>query len=185
MSKNKVLLFTSLLTKTVFFFSVLIYLLFILVISHWHFNQSFYEHWYLKNGFQAGLDSFHINITEKDSEGISLSKLSHSMIYWLLLRTSIILFLVLTILRKLLNIIKSISSLQTFYDHNIKTFKSLSIIGFILSGIGFFNFGIVDGITNVHFTIPFGSLLFSAACLVLAEVFKEGKKLLDDSNAIV
>ncbi len=185
MSKNKIIQVSIWLTRSVIFLIGLALLLFTVLVIHWHFDKTFYQHWYLKNEFNAGLDSLAIHISGKESIGISLSELNNIMMYWLLLRNVVIMILVVIILFKVVRFLKSVRKVKTFYDENIRTFQVIARISFLLAAISFVNFGTVDGVTTTHFMLPYRPLLFAFGALVLSEVFKEGKALLEDSKSII
>lgn len=85
----------------------------------------------------------------------------------------------------MIEIFNSIIDLETFYDGNIKAFKKLVVLGLVVSVIAAFNFGFADGETMWNFTIPFRPLIYTSICLVMSEVFKEGKNLLEESRSII
>ncbi len=185
MNKNQIL------RVAIWIINVTIALVFLTLIGtlamlvHWHFDKSYYDHVYLVNGFKAGLDTINLTLSDAVLTNQSLGSLSPSNLYWLVLRSVIILILGLYILRVLLQIVKSIKNMETFYIQNIKSFNKLAFVGILSSLIVFFNFEFVSGEVNWHFTIPLPQILATAICLILREVFKEGMKLYKDSATIV
>ncbi|CAE7241737.1 unnamed protein product, partial [Symbiodinium microadriaticum] len=152
---------------------------------HWSYSPTSYENLYLVNGFQAGLNSFNIKVSHDKLTNICLADLEAVTLYWLLFRNSVILVIWFFGLRIVLNVLRSMRDLKTFYIENIRSFRRLAFLGLLSIGIAFFNFGIIDGGTLWNFTIPFGEILFTVMCLVLSEVFSEGFRLLEDSDSIV
>ncbi len=185
MKKNRIIQLSIWITKSVIAIVALVSLLTVIFVIHWHMDAAFYKNLYLVNGFQAGLNSFNLRFSGNELTNIRLSELGSATIVWIFIRNAVILAFVLVILNMIIAVLKSISNLETFYDQNIRNFRKIANIGFVLTLIAFFNFGTVDGVTSWNFTIPFQPLLFSSSFLVLAEVFKEGKRLAEDSKSIV
>ncbi|MDZ7774078.1 MAG: hypothetical protein U5K31_15245 [Balneolaceae bacterium] len=66
---------------------------------------------------------------------------------------------------------------------NIQSIARLAFAGFLL---GCFNFSLFEG-SNPHLQlgIALGPLMLSLGSLVLAEIFKEGRQLLEEQDLIV
>ena len=185
MKRESIIKLATGITWTVFIVSIALMIALVVLIVHWHIHPQFYNDWYLQNAFQAGLDSLHVRISRVDSSGISIGSLSAGMMWWLILRTSLILILMWIIILHVLRVLKSVASLQSFYEGNIRSFRMMAGVGLLVSAIAFFNFHDINNAMQWNFTIPFGPLVFSSFCLVLSEIFKEGKFLLEDSKSIV
>ncbi len=184
MSDHKGMKWAHWLTRVAFGAGLLLYLLLVVMVIHWHINPEAYQTWYLVNGFDAGLSNFKVKLKPPGSEGLALSDLSAKSMYWWFFRSSLLFFMSLLILWKWMGIIRSIRSLKTFYDQNIRSFQSMAALGLWMALIGSFNINFEQS-NMVNLSIPFGALLFSAGCLVLKMVFSEGKKLFEDSKAII
>lgn len=185
MGRNRIIRVATWCTWGILAVSLLFFISFLGILVHWHINPVFYNNWYIEGGFQAGMNSLNLVISDIEITGIPLGKLSPGMMYWIFFRTALIIVLSMAATWKMLKVLKSIGSLNTFYVNNIIAFRRLALIGLIISFISFFNFYSTEGSTQWHLTLPFGPLLFASACLVLSEVFKEGKHLLEDSNSII
>ncbi|MEZ4826424.1 MAG: hypothetical protein R3C61_09035 [Bacteroidia bacterium] len=57
--------------------------------------------------------------------------------------------------------------------------------GFAIVGLGWFNFYYQNQAFDLHFTLPVYPLIFAVSCFVMAEIFAEGKNLLEDKEFIV
>ena len=185
MKRNKIIVFALIVSKALLFFMGLIIIVLLLTAIHWHINKEFYTNIYLTNGFQAGLDSFNLKISKSELSNISLADLSHLSLYWILLRSLVIMIISMYILTRYIHVLNSIKSLQTFYNNNVKAFRQVATMSIILALISFFNFGPIEDNTTWNYTIPFGLIFFTAFNLALSEVFKEGQGLLQDSQAII
>ncbi|MEL6358068.1 MAG: hypothetical protein AAFQ37_14180, partial [Bacteroidota bacterium] len=58
-------------------------------------------------------------------------------------------------------------------------------LGLLIVIISAFNFYAGAGEVQFHFTIPFLPLLFSVGSFVLAQIFTQGKALVEDKNLII
>lgn len=184
MKRNVIIKATAFVLQSCIWLIFLISILLIIMVFHWHLNSGFYENFYLSNGFKAGL-SFGITISSNQMPGISLGQLSSGILIWQVVRVIIMMILAIISLKIWIRIIHSVSGLKAFYHENIKAFKKLAIIGFIIVLVSSFNFGMMNGNDQWHFTIPFGALIYSFICYILREVFKEGLKLQEESNSFV
>lgn len=119
------------------------------------------------------------------TEGIILSELSSAMIFWLYFRGVFIAGIGLLIARKVLAILSSIKQLKTLYSGNVEHFRDLARIGFIAFLFSCINVGYIEGVLSLNFTFAIGPLTFSVACLVLSEVFREGKHLFEENQMII
>jgi len=120
-----------------------------------------------------------------DDSLLRLSDLNIGMKIWLLTRGILIMGLTYVIIRKLRAICKFTTAKSTFYEGSIRYFRQIASYGFALAVLSSFNFYINGEASNVFFSIPFMPLGFSLFCLMLAEVFKEGKMLTEDKNSII
>ncbi len=141
----------------------------------------------IDEAFQAGYGINNIKICKlcDPSQHLFLSELNSPMKIWLLLRGSVFFILTLLMLRSFKKILLSIKASLPFYHENIKAFQKLAQYGFLASFFSAFNFIYLAGDSDWHFTIPFGALAFSIACLILADIFKTGQALVEDKNSIV
>ena len=119
------------------------------------------------------------------AEGIALSELTSGMIFWIYFRGIFFAGIGLLIARKVLAVLSSIKQLKTFYSGNIEHFRDMARIGFIAFLFSCVNVGYINGVINLNFTLAIWPLTFSVACLVLSEVFREGKHLLEENEMIV
>lgn len=132
-----------------------------------------------------GLNSIDIMGADSSTGTVNLGELNGFMVFWIFLRSTFFLGITILIVRKIMSVLKSIDKVQTFYGSNIQHFQDLSKLGFIAFIASGINFSYIEGSIQISLGLVAGPLLFSLACLVLAEVFREGKKLLEENNMIV
>ena len=162
--------------------------LFVGVWLHWMVDPMAYVEWEVVNDPSAAFTMDRLNICNPCTNGadpIGLNELPDFIRYWILFRMLFFSVLFYLFIRKILEILTSMQSINTFYEGNIGYFKSLSryaIFGWVVSCI---SFSFQDGRIGMTLQLNFGLLLFAIACSLLSEVFKEGKILLDDKNMII
>ena len=181
---NKVIHWAYWVIQVVWYLTMAMYAILLGIVIYWHFEPSAFDEWHLQQPFQAGAANWSF-AKSPQAQGATLNDLGAGMVYWLVGRTTLFFVLLALCLRKALSILVSIKQKAVFYDRNTQAFKQLAFLGLGFAVVSFFNFGTVAGVTTYYFRIPFGALLFSAACWVLSEVFAEGKRLYEDSNSIV
>lgn len=187
--KNKTISLASLLGKLVIGICCLLYVLFFIALVYWHFDRDALQLIDLNDAFQAGYGVNGIQVYQQEaqlpSNAILMSELSRGMMYWLFFRVTIFVALTILITRAALRIVYSIGSLKTFYQDNIRHLKAIALYAFIAFIFSTFNFIHFEGTSEWHFKTAFGPLILAVAARVLAEVFNEGKKLLEEQNLII
>jgi hypothetical protein len=190
MERNRIIVIAKGLCRFMQIFLILFALLFTGVLIHWHFSPESYALVVLpgaREGLGLGLDFRIISVSDAESpnNGVLLSQLSVGMLYWLYLRTLLLLSLTFLIFRSVLQILGSIESLKTFRQDNIVAFQKIGKYTLGIFVLTSFNIWIVPGDSNLNLTLAFGPLLIAVFALVMAEVFKEGNRLMEDSNLTI
>ncbi|MCB9231010.1 MAG: DUF2975 domain-containing protein [Bacteroidia bacterium] len=185
---NRILNFALILLKVVMGLVVLVLLGGTGVAIHLLFSPESYSQVVAENAFQTGFGLGNFKFCPEcahDGSRIFLGELSQGMILWLFVRLLVFGGLVLAILVRIGKIFNSVKSARTFYDENIRHFRILGRLSLAIFLFSSFNFVSWRGETGFHFTLAFGPLFFGVGCMVLAEVFREGKLLLEDNASII
>ncbi|WP_289055003.1 DUF2975 domain-containing protein [Carboxylicivirga marina] len=120
-----------------------------------------------------------------DSEVFKLDELkASSMILNTLKQLAVLLFSFLSV-REFQKIIESVKNINTFHQRNVLSFRRIGkylFINFILLSFSWFTFqkGETSGLS-----FQLGLLVVSLSSFILAEVFKEGNKLLEENKLTV
>lgn len=181
---NRILQAAHLLVRFTLLLVVAVYIAIVLVVVYWHIAPEAFAEWYIMHPFHAGSAAFLLQ-HGPHADGMTLTDLGHGLVYWLVLRTTCFFVLAVLALRRVLRIVDSVRTAQTFYASNITHFRHLAWIGFLYAALSAFNVGMIAGESVVHFKLPFVPLLFALGCLVLAEIFREGERLRQDSESII
>lgn len=189
MERNKILYFARFLTRFILILCFLFFTILVITIIYWHADPKAFSNVDVTHSFKAGFGVNNIRIlfpaVQASSGTILLSDLNHAMIYWLFIRASLFLLLATFIIKRILLILKSIHNLTTFYSRNIRHFQEIASYAFLAFLLSCFNFSYLEGQFNLSIDLPFAPLSFAVSALVLAEIFKEGKQLLEDQNMII
>lgn len=190
MEKNKMITLGQGLCRFVQLFLILFAALFTFVLIHWHFSPDSYALVELPDIDQEGFTMQRFRIIsvsdgEPDPGSILLSELFPVMLYWLYVRTLILLTLTYLIFRALRSVLSSIRSLETFRNDNISAFQQIGKYALWIFFLTSFNLWIVPGDSNVNLNLALGPLLIAVFAFIMAEVFKEGNQLMEDSKLTI
>lgn len=178
MANNKILGFAYMITRLALVITIIMGVITVLAFVYWHVSPESYGKVELINGFKAGygISDFKIHLKEPDSYSgrILVSNLNVGSLYWLFFRAVFFITINALVLIKIGGIILSIKTVNIFYDINISNLNSIGKYTAVAALVSVFNF-----------TIPWAIILTSLISFILAEVFKEGKLLLEDKNMIV
>jgi len=186
--QNNIIRLARLFTKAILVICITFFVCFAGIIIHSQFSPNTYEKVEVTRSFKAGFGvsmEYHPDDKKISNEAIMLNDLNAGMVWWLLIRTILFFGLMLLVLFRVLAVLKSVNSLNTFYDGNVHHFQFMAKLGLATVIISCFNFYNTDVASDINFTLPFGPAAFMLACLVMAEVFKEGKQLVEDKNMII
>lgn len=188
-SRNTILRYAHSFSKGLYYLCIILFIAFFLILFTGYYSSGILPNIELKQTFEPGygVGGLQLHFDQKDVpvNALLLKDLNKGMFFWLLIRGSFFVILTILIVRKIIAILDSVREVKTFYEQNIRYFREIgwwALIGFIMSC---FNFSYLDNQFTLLFDIAWGPLAFGIGCYVLAEVFKEGKELLEDKNAII
>ncbi|MEX0968453.1 MAG: DUF2975 domain-containing protein [Bacteroidia bacterium] len=182
MERNQILKLSVLVFKALRVFCIIALGILAVVAVMWHISpdtlQSVYLDkdtlYYQYSGQSAG--------TEAE---ISLNEMGQAAFYFNSLKLAIILLVLLYIFQRALRIIRSMKSLQTFRDNNVRQFQKIGSAFLVLALFNTFYFMEVSGHAVINFMVPFNSLLAALLGFLLAEIFKEGNRLMEENQLTV
>ncbi len=116
---------------------------------------------------------------------LHFSDIAIPMKLWLLLRATLFFSLAFLVVLELKKVLLSIRDTATFYRANYRSFSAIGNYGFLISLFSAFNFYVQEGESLFNLSIPFLELGFSLGSWVLADIFWEGKLLLEDNQSII
>ena len=89
------------------------------------------------------------------------------------------------ILTEAIKVINSLKSVDTFKKENIKAFRKMGYVFIALFTIHMFAVDQNSEGFELRLSIPLNYLLAVLGCFILAEIFKEGNKLMEESKLTI
>lgn len=182
--KNNILGLAVVVTKFIRALDVFLGFLLIFFMIAWPMGADFFEN--IRMVEDGSVFKFE---TKSIEDGIPvsdpLSEYGSFYFYFLCLRSLIIVGIIFMILQTALKIIRSISSLETFRMENIQSFRMMGkyfLLWFLIS---------IPVIKQLSHTMRIGVDLdlkiavFALVCFVLAEIFSEGNKLMEENKLTI
>ncbi len=186
---NRIIRTALILSNGVLVLAMLFFVLFTIFLIHWHFDPMYYSRVEVSSCFNPGYGANGFNIypatKELPTNAIVLATLNHIMVYWLFLRGTFFVMITTMILKKVIQVLRSMQTVNTFYQGNVEHFRAIALYSFLGFIASCFNFSYLQGHVNFSFTLAFGPLLLSVAALILGEVFEEGSHLFEDKNLVI
>lgn len=164
---------------------ILYFTLLTLLFVHIQINREFYQDKLVKidKSFISYNPSLEINTGANNV--FVLGQLNTSSLYFNYLRYSSLLILFFLSIREFKKILKSVQSLETFRNDNVKSFRCIGqyvFVYFILSSFYWYQF---NEIGFSGFAFSFTPLIIMLFAFILAEIFKEGNLLLEDKELTI
>jgi len=189
LSRNKILYYSDLLATGVYYLILFLFLVFLAFIASSYFIPEALAPVTLNNPFNPGYGTvglqLHPSVKNVPENAFQLSDLNGAMLAWMIIRQAFFVWITILIIKRIKKVIKSVEALKTFYQENIKHFKQIAKLAFVGFVFSCFNFSYIDGDFSFRLKIIWGPLILSMLCLLLTEIFKEGKQLLEDKNSII
>lgn len=124
-------------------------------------------------------------ISPDDTEVFTLDKLKFSSLYFNYIKLSIVFLFSFLCIKEFQNVIESVKEIKTFQKRNISSFTRIGnylLVIFILMSYSSISFE-QGGISRLYISFTF--LILSLLAYIMAEIFKEGSKLLEENKLTV
>lgn len=148
------------------------------------FNSKINEYDFSMNSYST--DKIIVNgVTPEDSEVFTFDKLKYSSLYFNFIKFALVLFCSFLCLKEFQNVIESVKEIKTFQKRNVSSFRRIGkylLVIFILMSYSSFTFQ-QGGISSFH--ISFTLLILSLLAYIMAEIFKEGRKLSEENKLTI
>lgn len=150
---------------------------------YWLVSPESVSGWYIKS--QDGFYNIFWQEASAKSEHLALTDFSIGMASWIFVKMTVACVLMYSIFRRALRVVNSIKSLETFKDQNVGHFRNIGGLFLWLAILDSFQVLIVEGHFSFHFQVPFSMLLAALISFLLAEIFKEGNRLMEENQLTV
>lgn len=134
---------------------------------------------------QNGFYSLYWQEASAVNDGLALSDLSLGMASWVFVKTTLACVLFYLVFKRALRVVKSIESLDTFKNENVRHFRAVGGLFLWLALLDCFQLLILRGSFTLQFSVPFDFLLTALISFLLAEIFKEGNRLMEENQLTV
>jgi hypothetical protein len=124
-------------------------------------------------------------IDSDDNIKLKLDQMTTTSLYVTYFRYSCLLILLFLSIREFKKIMKSVQSLKTFRNDNVKSFRRIGqyvFVYFLLSSFYSYQFNEVG---YSGFALSFTPLIVMLLAFIMAEIFKEGNLLLEDKELTI
>ena len=157
---------------------------------HLQIDPQYYQQWNASFLSQNGTLSYkvferwNIDIAKEDTL-LSLARIRRISLTLNYLRVIGILSLILFTIKEFSNVIKSVRSIETFHQKNVLSFRKMHkylFIIFILSSITIIN---AQEANLYSYSLQPTPLILSVAALIMAEIFKQGNRLLEENQLTI
>ena len=164
-----------------------------LLVSCWLillFIVSFVEYIYLENMTFGGSIIMENNgsivrfAADPNAEGIPINE-NKGLFYTFWARTLLVLGVLYLILRTILRILNSINSLETFRKENVKSFRKIGKLFMVWFVLAIPTIRSINEEPSLSVGFYLGYVVCALICFVLAEIFSEGNKLMEDNKLTI
>ncbi len=178
--KNKYIHLAKLITRLLLLGVILLAGIIILLLILWNIDVSFFENIRVLN--DGSIFKF---TTKPNAQGMPLSEYSNFLFYFTCIRALTVTVAIYLILQTVLKILGSIDSLETFRKDNVKSFQKMGklFIAWFLLAIP--TIRIIDGDLSLSVGFYLMYIVWALICFVLAEIFSEGNKLMEDNKLTI
>ncbi len=177
---NKILHLAKLTTRILLFGDIFLAFVLVVLMIVWQIDTSFFE------DIRVVHDGSIFKFSTRDSvEGLPLSKYGSIYFHFLLIRAMIITIVLYLILQTAHRIIGSIENLETFKSENVASFRRMGNLFLVWFMLAIPTIKIVDDATNFSIGFYFNYAVWALLCFVLAEIFSEGNKLMEDNKLTI
>lgn len=159
--------------------SVSILVLVIIMIT-WPMNPEFYDR--ISLALNNGV--FTISTIE-NAEVVPFSEYAIGYVYYALLKALFISITFLAILKTVLKLIRSIKDLRTFRKENVESFRNIGLLFILLLILNITTIRETGGTMTLTVQFLLNYAVYSLICFVLAEIFKEGNRLHEETQLTI
>ena len=177
--KNKYIGLAKTATKIILFGDLLLAGILIVMTILWQVDISYFDHIQVEN--EGSIFKF---TTSTDKVKFPLSQYG-DLFYFVCFRALIVTGILFLILRTALQVLSSIDSLETFKSDNVKSFRRMGKLFIIWFTIAIPTIRTINDKLTMTIGFYLTYIVCALICFVLAEIFSEGNKLMEDNKLTI
>ena len=177
---NKILRLAKLTTRLLLFGDLLLGLVLIILMIVWQIDTRFFEN--IRVVHDGSIFKF---TNSEQAEGLPLSNYGSFYFYFLVIRALTIVGVLFLILKTAHKIISSIEHLETFRSANVASFRRMGNLFLIWFLLAIPTIKLFNGSVSISVGLYFNYAVWALICFVLAEIFSEGNKLMEDNKLTI
>lgn len=180
---NKILSLARLTTRILLIGDIFLASILILLMIAWQIDVGYFENIYVLS--DSGIFKFS---TSPKIAGVPLTPLSaygSFYFYFLVFRALLVTGVLFLILQTILKVIRSIGNLDTFRSENVKSFRKMGNLFLVWFALAIPTITGLGGQVSLTMGLYFNYAVWALICFVLAEIFSEGNKLMEDNKLTI
>lgn len=178
--KNKYLRSAKLITQLLLLGDLLLAGIILTLLILWNVDMSFFENIRVLN--DGSIFRF---TTKPNAQGIPLSEYNNFLFYFTCIRALSVTAVIYVVLKTVLKILGSIHNLETFRKDNIQSFQKMGKLFLLWFLLAIPTIRMIDGDLSLSVGFYLTYVVWAVICLVLAEIFAEGNKLMEDNKLTI
>lgn len=182
---NKILHLAKLTTRILLFGDIFLAFILIVLMIAWQIDVRYFEKIHVLN--DGGIFKFSTSSKTVDA-ALPLTPLSEYgsfYFYFLVLRALLVTGVLFLILQTILNVIRSIGNFDTFRSENVKSFRKMGQLFLVWFALAIPTITGLGGKVSLTMGLYFNYAVWALICFVLAEIFSEGNKLMEDNKLTI
>lgn len=178
--KNKYINLARLITRLLLVGDLLLAGIIILLLILWNVDVSYFENIRVLN--DGSIFKF---TTSPNAQGTPLSEYSNFLFYFTCIRALAVTGVIYLILQTVLKVLGSIDSLDTFRKDNVKSFQKMGKLFLLWFLLAVPTIRMINASLSLSIGFYFMYVVWALICFVLAEIFSEGNKLMEDNKLTI
>lgn len=178
--KNNLLRISIFLARFILALDIILAALLVVLMILWPMNTGLFDN------FRMAQDGIIFKFeTTPLAEGMPLSQYGNFYFYFLCLKALLTTGIVYMIAKTAIRIIHSISSVETFRLENVQSFRHMGKL--FLTWLAISLFSIKEAVEGVSISaeVEMKYAIWALICFILAEIFSEGNKLMEDNKLTI
>lgn len=182
---NKILSLARLTTRILLIGDIFLASILIILMITWQIDVGYFENIHVLNDGSIFKFSTSPKTGDTTLPLTPLSEYGSFYFYFLVFRALLVTGVLFLILQTTLKIIRSIGNLDTFRSENVKSFRKMGNLFLVWFALAIPTITGLGGKVSFTMGLSFNYAVWALICFVLAEIFSEGNKLMEDNKLTI